>query len=380
MDRIGVLFLTNTLLVGGFETHLLSLLKELDRGSFQPLIGCLKDGGPLEPEFRGAGIPVYTHIQRGPYDPVGILRLARILGRERVAIVDSDLQRNTVLVGTLAAILARVPAIVISVHATAPVGRDRLLQRTTRLCMGRIDRLIALAEVHRNLLLEQGGVDPEKVTVLWNGVDVETFHPGPPSRELREDLGIPEHVPVVAIVASLYPDKGHEVFLEAARQVLARHPEAVFLIVGDGPQRESLETRAREAKIERAVRFVGRRRDLPDLLRLVDINVLSSYPYRETFPISVLEAMASGNPTVTTRVGALSDIVAENETGFLVDVGDADSLATALVRLLDEPELRKQMGHAARRRAEDLFSIRKIVRQRETLYRQVLETKRGRRK
>jgi glycosyltransferase involved in cell wall biosynthesis len=85
--------------------------------------------------------------------------------------------------------------------------------------------------------------------------------------------------------------------------------------------------------------------------------------------------MASGNPTVTTRVGALSDIVADGETGYLIEIGDAKGLAEALIRLLDDPQLRTRMGETARKRAEDLFDIRKIVRQREAMYRELLEQK-----
>jgi glycosyltransferase involved in cell wall biosynthesis len=379
MERLGVLFLTNWVPVGGFETLLLSIVKEIDRQSFHPVLCCLKDGGPLEQEFRATGIPVYTRIQRSRLDPIGVHRLARIMRRERVQLLDTDLQRNTVLVGTLAATLARVPAAVISVHATARVGRRHLVEWPVRLCLGRIDRVIALAGAHRQLLVSQEHLDPSRVDVLWNGVDVQAFRPRTPKESLREDLGIPRESPVVAIIASLLPDKGHEVFLRAAEIIHARHPGTVFLVIGEGPERDKLESRARDMGLDPAVRFLGRRRDIADLLQIIDINVLCSYPYRETFPVSILEAMACGNPSVATRVGALSDIIAERETGFLVDVGDADGLAGSVNQLLDDPDLRRRMGDAARKRAVGLFDIKKVVREREALYRGLVEQKRGRR-
>ncbi|MCK4547512.1 MAG: glycosyltransferase [Candidatus Eisenbacteria sp.] len=377
MDPVGVLFLTNSLPVGGFETHLLSIVREMDKESFRPVIACLKSGGPLESEFLDAGIPVHTRVQKWKLDPFGLLRLASIMRRENISVLDTDLQRNTVFLGALAADLAKVPVKVVSVHATARVGRSRLVEWPARISMGRIDRTVALASVHRDLLIHQEQLDPDRIVVLWNGVDVDAFSPGSPPGNLREALGIAEGSPVVAIVASLYPDKGHDVFLTAAARVVNKHPNAAFIVIGEGPDREKLEEMTKKKGLADAVHFLGRRRDLPDLLRLTDINVLSSYPFRETFPISILEAMACGNPTVTTRVGALSDIVAHQETGYLFDVGDADALAEALIRLLDDPELRTRMGRAARSRAEDLFSIQKTVRGREQFYRQLLAEKGG---
>ncbi len=376
MEPVGILFLTNSLPIGGFETHLLSIVRELDRRSLRPVIACLKGEGPLAPEFRAVGVPVHSRMQSHRLDPRGISRLTRLMKAERIRILDTDVQRNTVFLGALSARLAGVPVVVASLHATARAGKDRLLELPARMVLPWVDRVIALADFHRDLLLSQEHLSPGKIAVCWNGVDTDAFAPGPPSEALTQELGLPSGSRVVGIVASLRPDKGHEVFLSAAGRVLRRCPDTVFLVVGDGPERANLENLSRDLGIERSVRFLGRRRDLPQILRLFDINVLSSYPLVETFPISVLEAAASGKPTVATRVGALSDIVAEGQTGFLVDVGDAEAIAGAVVRLLDDRTLLEGMGKASRQRAEDLFSIRKTVDRREALYLSLLAGRR----
>ncbi len=375
MDRIGVLFLTNYLPVGGFETHLLSIVRELDQERFHPVLCCLKEGGPLAPEFRAAGAPVYEKIQSHRFDPMGIPRLARIMKREKIRILDTDLHRNTVLLGTLAARLAGVPARLISCHIVGRQDGSPVVQWPARISLGGIDLVLALFNAHRDQLVHEERLDPGKVRIVWNGVDVNEFRRRPAREDIRRTLGLPEASPVVAIVASLYALKAHEVFLRAAARVLESCPAARFLIVGEGPEREKLERAAGEMKIAGAVHFLGRRRDVADLLTIIDVNVLSSL--WEAAPISALEAMACEIPTVATRVGALPEMIVDGETGFLLDVGDHEGLARAIVRLIDDPELRAQMGRSARRRAEDLYDIRKIVRERETLYLRLLEEKEG---
>jgi glycosyltransferase involved in cell wall biosynthesis len=374
MEKHGVLFLTNSLPVGGFETHLLSLLQAIDKERFRPVVGCLKGGGPLEPEFRAAGIPVYSHLQRGRMDLGGVLRVASIMRREKIRVLDTDAQRNTMLIGTLAAILMRVPVRIASVHATARAGKSKIFVPASRFCLRWTDRVVALADCHRDLILSQEeGLDPHKVTVLWNGVDTTKFYPGTPPAGLAESLGIHPGTPVIMIVASLLPDKGHKVFLEAAALVLQEQEDAVFLVAGEGPEREGLETTASRMGIGESVRFLGRRRDLHELLHLTDINALTSYPFRETFPISVLEAMACGKPTVATRVGALPDMIMEGETGFIREVGDAEGIAKAITQLLDDRESLLRMGNAARQRVEKMFSISRTAARREDLYTQLLD-------
>ncbi|MCK4547513.1 MAG: glycosyltransferase [Candidatus Eisenbacteria sp.] len=373
MDRIGILFLTNWLPVGGFETHLLSIVRKLDKESFHPVLCCLKDGGPLEEEFRATGIPVYTRLQRHRLDPMGLVRLVRIMKRERIHLLDTDVMRNTILLGTLAARVAGVRAAVVSVHLVVRVERPGIIEWPARMVMGRIDRVIALFEDHRKQLVDEERVDPEKVIVLPNGVDTEQFSPRAPRADLREELGIPGDSPVAAIVASLLPLKRHALFFEAAAKVLEMQRNAHFLVIGEGPEREHLETQVREMGLDSAVHFLGRRRDMPDLLTIIDVNVLSSH--WEAAPISALEAMACGIPTVSTRVGAMPEMVVDGETGFLVDVGDGTELAQAIARLMGNPALRKKTGEASRRRAEETYSMDKVTRRRENVYRELVKQK-----
>ena len=158
----------------------------------------------------------------------------------------------------------------------------------------------------------------------------------------------------------LRPEKDHDTFLRAARSVVDRVPNAKFLIVGDGPMRPKIERLVRELDLDDCVVLTGSRSDVPDLLRAIDVFVLSSYTV-ECFPMALLEAMAAGRPAVCTAVGGVPEMIEEPTTGYLVPPRDPGALADRLVRILSDSELAHRMGQAARARVETLFSLRASV-------------------
>ena len=158
----------------------------------------------------------------------------------------------------------------------------------------------------------------------------------------------------------LRPEKDHANFLRAARLVVDRVPDAKFLVVGDGPMRPEIERLVRELDLDDCVVLTGSRSDVPDLLRAIDVFVLSSYTV-ECFPNALLEAMAAGRPAVCTAVGGVPEMIEEPETGYLVPPRDPDALADRLVHILSDSELAHRMGRAARARVEALFSLRASV-------------------
>jgi glycosyltransferase involved in cell wall biosynthesis len=146
------------------------------------------------------------------------------------------------------------------------------------------------------------------------------------------------------------------VFLEAARRVLERHPAACFRIVGDGPRRAELESMAADLGIAARVEFLGIRPDVDEIVRRSDVLALSSHPYRETLPVCVLEAMASGVPAAATDVGSVRDIIEDGRTGRVVRPGDPAALAEAVSGLLADPARRAAMGRAAREEVLSRYS------------------------
>jgi glycosyltransferase involved in cell wall biosynthesis len=233
------------------------------------------------------------------------------------------------------------------------------VQFANRLLAPLTDAFIAVAEPHARYLAANEGCPAAKLRVIPNGVDVDRFCPRPPNAELRKLLGLPDGAPTVGIVAALRPEKNHPLFLGAAARVLKAVPQARFLVVGDGPQREELQALARLLAVSDAVHFLGTRSDVPELLALIDVLALTSH--MEANPVSILEAMAAGKPVVATRVGSVDRVVQEGRTGRLVSPGNEEELAMRLIELLRDPAAAADLGRAGRQFVVQHASIERMV-------------------
>lgn len=352
---VRVTVLVSTLVVGGAEQLLLDLLRCLDRDRVAVSLVFLRDPGPIGREVMALGLPAEHNVLRSRFDLTAPWRLASILKRQRTDVLLILNHFNALGYGVPAARLARVPAVVNWHHETKRRYPFHVLAMLLRrlLHLG-VDRVVAVARGHKDYVVDAEGVPARKVTVIYNAVDVTGACACLSPDDARRALDLPPGTPTVAIVAALRPDKAHEIFLQAAKRVLANHPDARFLIAGDGPRREELETLASSLGIADAVRFLGFRRDIPNILAASDVVALSSYPWQETFSVAMLEAMAAGIPVVVTNVGFLDEIVRDGENGFLVPPGDAPALAAKIGLLLGDAALRTRMGETAQRAVRKL--------------------------
>ena len=221
------------------------------------------------------------------------------------------------------------------------------------------DAYIAVAERHGRFLVDQLHFPADKVRVIPNGIDVDRFSCTPQRLPTRAALGLTPTTPTVGIVAALRPEKNHELLLRAAQIVKARIPEAVFLIVGDGPQRPGLEAFARQLDVASSVRFLGMRSDIPALLAAMDVFVLTSR--MEANPVSILEAMAAGLPVVAPRVGSIDESVVEGVTGYMTEPGCVEPVAERLVELLENPARARTMGIAGQQTVQQTGSLDAMV-------------------
>ena len=180
---------------------------------------------------------------------------------------------------------------------------------------------------------------------------------------------------MVGIIGRLTVVKGHRYFLQGAAQVLQTIPHCKFLVIGDGPLRSDLELLANDLGISDSVRFLGYRDDIPELLAVVDISVLTSI--REGTSMVLLESMAAGKPIVATDVGGTPEVVIDGEVGILVPPKDAAALAKALITLLSDPCLASRMEMSGRQRVQAKFSLRKSVDRLEALYDELVAARKG---
>jgi glycosyltransferase involved in cell wall biosynthesis len=336
-------------------------------------------------------------------DGATTLRIYREIRCFRPDIVHTHLAKAGA-VGRVAARLARVPMVVHTYHGHVfhsyfTPRRTAVFLRIERLLARWTDRIVVLSEWQEREILGFGVGRPEQMVRIPLGLELEPFlHAGAHRGELRRELGIRRQAPLVGIVARLVPVKAHHLFLEAASHVVRSHPDAEFLIVGDGELRDRLEQQAlslgfqvvshRAAlmptivrqppcpKPEYAIRhtqyappavhFLGFRSDLPAIYADLDVVALSSL--NEGLPVTIIEALAAARPVVATDVGAVRDLVSPGETGWLAARGDAVGLAAGIVKHLEERAAAEAMGRRGRERVYPHLSIDRLEQDIRQLY------------
>ena len=364
-----VMFVTTSMPVGGAETLLVELVRRMDRSRFLPELCCLKRFDSLG-EALAEEIPAFTGLLAGKFDVAVLWRLVRLMRRRRIDAVVTVGPGDKMFWGRLAARLAGVPVVCSALHST---GLPDHVELPNRLLSPLSDAFIAVAESHGCHLADHEGCPAKKVRVIPNGVDLQRFHPRWPDRKLQRELDLDPGTPTVGIIAALRPEKNHELFLHVAALVHVELPETRFLIVGDGPQRSKLEALARSLGVEKAVRFLGTRRDVPELLSLMDVVMLTSH--MEANPLCLLEAMASEKPVVASRVGSITESVHDGRTGYLAAPGDSQGMATRVLELLQDRRRASSMGRAAREAVIARWSVDRMVRGYEDLIAEIYSAK-----
>jgi glycosyltransferase involved in cell wall biosynthesis len=351
------MFVITSMHVGGAETLLLNLVRRIDRSRFSPELCCLKALGELGEQLQHE-IPVYEKLLRSKFDFAVLGRLTRLLRERHIDAIVTVGAGDKMFWGRLAAWRAGVSVVISALHSTGwPDGITWLNRRLTPLT----DAFVAVADRHAQYLIEHEHLPADRVDVISNGVDAEQFRPrraGSP-HDLRRELGIPHAAPLAGIVAVLRPEKNHELFLHVAARVRRDVMEAQFLVIGDGPRRAELELLAAQLGLTDCVHFLGKRADVPQLLSLLDVFMLTSH--NEANPVSILEALATGKPVVATAVGSVPQTVVDGVTGYLVEPSDELMMARRVTELLLDPGKSQRLGAAGRRLVVDTWSLDRMV-------------------
>jgi glycosyltransferase involved in cell wall biosynthesis len=367
--KLRVAFITTSMIVGGQERVLMDVCNGMDRDRFEIALLLTKGRGPLCDFVDEPATLIVPEFRRGPLGAfLALGRLTRWMKKWKPDCVFTVGLGDKFVLGRLAAKKAGVPVILSGLHCTPGpehIGRS-ILGRWGKKLMHLNTGVTTVTEDLADYLVEHEGYPREKTHVIPNGVDCARFYPHEALPSLREELGIqPEHR-VASIIAALRPEKRHDLFLQAAREVANQIPHARFLIVGDGPSRPDFELLAAELDLDQHVQFLGSRHDIPEIQALSDVVCLASTDV-ESAPICMLEALASGRPQVATAIGGIPKIVSDGETGFLAPPGDVPALAQAITRILSDDELANRMRETSRARALEHFSVEFMVRAHEAL-------------
>ena len=360
---------TSRLDVGGTERHIAGILPALKRRGLDIVLYVMERGGPLDGEIAAQGVRVEGLPNTGfLHWPKATLALARWLRRERPIVVHFFLPRPYVF-GSLAAELAGHRLRLMSrrsltdYRAKYPLlgGVEWLLHKRTFGILGNSQAVVD------QLAAEVG--DRRKLALIHNGIAMPSPVFTGSRQQTRAVLQIPGDAFVVSVVANLIGYKGHRDLIEALALVKNRLPGPWRLLAigrDDGIGAE-LKSRAAALNIADNIMWLGERSDVDDLLSASDVFVLPSH--QEGFSNALLEAMAASLPVVATAVGGNSDAVVNNETGLLVPPNNPRALAAAILRLAQDPDLRRGFAETGRRRVEQLFSLQACVDRYEKLYR-----------
>lgn len=349
---------------GGAERVVADLLGHAPPG-VETALFTITGQGPLQEEVAATGVPVVSLGKGRGFRPAAIVRLARALGRFGAQVVHSHMLPADVYATPAVGLLParRRPAVVHTVHSAWP-WRTALEQRLYLHLQARHGANIAVsAEVHD--LLAAAGWDEARLVTITPGVDAARLQatPGTVAAWRRKlDLG---EGPVVGSVGRLSAEKGHRYLVAACGELRPRYPGLRLLLVGDGDERPSLEQQAAEVLPGGCI-FTGAQAEVGPLLALMDVFCLPSVI--EGLPLAALEAMAAGRPVVATAVGGVPGLIGHERQGLLAEPRSGPALAKAISRLLECPDLARDLAAAGRGKVLADYEVAVMARRHYALY------------
>jgi glycosyltransferase involved in cell wall biosynthesis len=364
MRRVNLLHLITELEPAGAENLLVDIARKLDKDEFNLKVAYVYGMGTLAEEIRDAGARVFDLSRKGKVDPLLLARLVALLRRERI--LHTHLAHASI-VGRVAAKLAGVRLITTTRHYAYWNKKRSLAHWMERRTAILNSNLIAISENVKKYMIVEEKCRSDKIVVLHNAVDLGVFN----STDRAGSSGMTNDF-VIGSIGRLHPSKGYETLLRSMPCVKQSFPGARLTIVGTGREKDNLERLSAQLGVSSEVDFIGAKKpsEIPRLLKTLDLFVLASN--WEGFGLAAVEAMASGLPVVATDVGGLPEIVEDRRTGFLVPPGEPRMLAEKVVHLLQNPDLRRQMGTQGRIRARALFSLEDMIKKLEAMYRDLL--------
>src|SRR5215213_6914560 len=382
-EPIRVMRVISRMNIGGPATHVVLLNAGLDRRGYDCLLvtgsedageGSLRDLA-VSSNLRLAMIPELGREIAPWSDLVKLVKLSRLTVRERPHVVPTHTAKAGG-VGRIAARVARVPVVLHTFHGHVFHGyfspvKTQLFLLIERLGARLSTRIITISPRLREEIAQFGVTGSERIEVIPLGFELEMFASQPRGAgDFRRSLGLPAAATLVGAVGRLVPIKNIPLLLEAVSLARQEDPDIRVVLVGDGSLREELEVEAEALGLGQAVIFTGWRHDLASVYADLDAVVISSH--NEGTPASLIEAMATGCPVVSTRVGGVPDLIADGETGRLVPPGEREALAAALLELFREQERTARMAELAQRQVLERYQARRLVADVDRLYRQLL--------
>lgn len=359
-----VVHVIHRLTTGGLENGLVNLLNAMPKERYRHAIVCMTDYNDFAKRIQRDDVEIYALHKREGKDIGAYWRLWKLLRKIKPDIVHS---RNlSALEASVVAALAGVPCRVHGEHGRDVHdmdGTNKKYNRLRRFCQRFVHHYIAVSKDLQRWLVDLVGIPSHKITQVYNGVYGEKFFPAPTRQTLPvEGFSLSENI-IFGTVGRLETVKDQTTLAKAFVELHRLRPDLKgrlrLVIVGDGGLRQAVEYILQQAGLHDYVWLAGNRRDVPDLMRGMDVFVLPSLA--EGISNTILEAMACGLPVIATNVGGNPELVVDGKTGFLAAAASPHDMAQIMAKYLDNPELIATQGATGRQRAEETFSMQAMV-------------------
>lgn len=375
-----VLHIIDTMDCGGAQELLVLLARVTPRDRYPTSVAVIQPAAELAGRLRAEGVKVHllNHERPSITNPIKFFRyvsnvvsdIRRICRLESISILHCHLS-DAEFTGILAGRISGVPSILDTVHTPLMIPERFALDPRTYMrrylgpmMLNLADWVIAVS-AETGKALEGLGIDPRRIRVVENGIDVLAYGMAP-NEALKAELGVAPGDVVLSTMARLTKQKGHEFLIAAMPAILERCPAVRLLLLGEGELREPLANQARALGVEGRISFLGVRSDIPDVLAQTDVFVLPSL--WEGTSLALLEAMASGKPIVATDIDGNRPLLQSGRDCLLAPPGEPSPLAEAVLRLIEDRELAQRLGETARKECLERFDIRAMFRTYETLW------------
>lgn len=362
--------LVHSLNVGGAEILADRFARRLSQHG-RMVFACLDDLGPLGERLLREKVPVEQLKRRPGLDLKCAWRLGTYLRHEHVFLVHAH-QYTPFFYASLGRMMRGGPPILFTEHGRFHPdlpNRKRMLVNPRML--GAEDRVVAVGECVRRALIDNEGFPPQRIEVIYNGVDLARFEKVGDPAALRRALGRRPDDFLCIFVARLDPIKDHRTAIRAIQEITRQRPDVHLLVVGDGPERDRIQKLIDEASLQANVHLLGTRHDIPELLSAADLFLLTSVS--EGIPLTVIEAMGVGLPVVATDVGGIGEVVVQGETGLMAPAEDFRGIAKGIMQFAGDKETCRRFGAAGRERAIQCFSEQTMIDKYSRIYAEMLE-------
>ena len=372
IKQIKVMHLASNPEWAGAEVHLATLADSLKGDKRISVSVCLFHGGKLSDYFKERGVDVIVMPLKWLFDISSVFKIAGLLKDKDIDILHTHGYKAN-FIGALASCFHRKTVCVRTEHGlTEPFfGFDKIKMNLYE-CLDYLagsfltGKIISVSHDIEGRLKNRYRKD--KISTIHNGINTAEDNKVD-SLKIKKSLGIPEDASVIGIVGRLVPVKGHEYFINAAKLILQRRRDLRFLIVGDGPLRQDLESRI-SADLSECIKFTGFRNDVKDIIGIMDIVIFSSL--REGIPYTLLEAMLAKKAIVASRIGGLTEVISDNKNGLLVNSKDEKAIAEKCSYLLENNDVMRTLGEEARKTVKNNFSAGKMKEETIRVYEEIL--------